>query len=141
MFQLPSVAGNFQFMCSFSIKTGNFLTRWVNVSFSRTLLHWVTVHCLFLNCQHSTYSAKMIITLQSTDVPHVTGLVIPNSGTNLQPSISRHNRKCRQFKRTCHSHGLKVPPVDVESHYKLSCIPHVTLEIPTPFPRFLLNFN
>jgi hypothetical protein len=72
--QLPSVAGTFQFRneCSFPFTTRNFSTRRVNVSFSTVLLRREFIYSLFLNCNHSTYSAKMIITLQSTGVPHVT---------------------------------------------------------------------
>jgi len=40
---------------------------------------------------YTTYSAKMIITLQSTDVPHVTWRVETNSGTHLQPSRHKKN--------------------------------------------------
>jgi len=100
---------------------------------SRTLPHWEIIYCLLLNCKHSTYSAKMIITLQSTDVPHVTWKGETNSGINLQSPTSRHNEKCRQFRKTCQNQGLKVPPVDVESHSTLSSISHVKLENLTRF--------
>jgi len=49
--------------------------------------------------------------------------------------------KCRQFRRTCHSQGLKVRPGDVEAHSTLSSISHVTIENLTQFLSFLLNFN
>jgi hypothetical protein len=65
----------------------------VNVSFSRTLLHWEINYCLVLNCKHSTYSAKMIIKVQSTDMPHIPWKVENNSGTNLQLTTSRHKKE------------------------------------------------
>jgi len=65
----------------------------VIVGFSATLFHREIIYCLFLNCKHTTYSAKEIITLQSTDVPHVKWKVETNSGTHLQPSTSRHKNK------------------------------------------------
>ena len=127
--QRPLEAGTFQFMSLFYIKTGNFLTRWVNFSFSRTLLHWEIIYCLFFNRKYSTYSAKVITTLQSTNVPHVTWYVVTNSGTNLQPSTSRHNKKCRQFRRTCHSVAEASPSwYWVTFHIKL----HLTCNIRKP---------
>jgi hypothetical protein len=51
-----------------------------------------SIYCHFLNCKHTTYSAKTIITLQSTDVPHVTWKIETNSATHLQPSTSRDKK-------------------------------------------------
>jgi len=140
--QRPSVACTFPFrnQCSFSITTVNFLIRWAKVSFSKTLLHWKIIYCPFFNCKHRAYSTKMITTLQSTDVPHVTWKVVDNSGTNLQ-AWNKVQKKWGQYRRTCHGQGLNVPPVDVESHSTLSSISHVALENLTQFLNSLLNFN
>ena len=71
-----------------------------------------------LNCKHSTYFAKMIITLQSTDVPHVTWYIITNSGTILQPSTSRHKKNAGSSEEPVTVRGWRFP------HLMLSHIPH-----------------
>jgi hypothetical protein len=113
----------------------------VNVGFPRTLLHWEITYCLFLNCKHTKYSAKMIITLQSTDMPHVTWKEESNSGKKPAAFNFKAQKKCRQFTSTCHSQGLKVRPVDVEAHSTISSISHVTLQNLTQFICLLLNYN
>ena len=63
----------------------------------------------FLNCKHSTYSAKMIITQQSIDVPHVTWKVETNSGTHQQPSTSRHKKNAGSSEEPVTVRGWRLP--------------------------------